>query len=197
MSEPLLPGAERLPEQPGEPQVQARKTSWPDVIGIIGIILGILGIIGNIGNVFYPFGIFVAEGFLSHAAPPGLFQTLLGFMPPVAVVTLTGLVKMALSVLLLIGSIHLRNRRRSGVNLLRLWAIIRIPWIALEMGLAFVIVRTVLPNLPHIRAYSVSTEMAVAFGMMLGMLIAMSIPIFILIWFSCAPIRSETETWVR
>jgi hypothetical protein len=195
MSEPVLPGAELPPPGPEEPAVPVRKSSWPDVLGIIGIILGALGIFGNLGNVFYPISRFFLGQIAIHSPTPGLFHTMLGFMPPAAIVMLTGLVKVALSLLLLVGSIQLKNRRRQGAGLLKTWAIIKIPWTVLEMGLAFVIVRAILPGLPHLRSYDVPVEFAVWSGMLIGLLIALSVPVFVLVWFYSPSIANEVDSW--
>jgi len=149
-----------------------------------------------LGNVLYPFGREIALRFTSHALPPGLFESIMGFMPPVAVMALTGMVKLALAILLLVGAIYLKNRRRSGVQLLKVWAIIRIPWIVLEMGLAFIIIRRVFPTLPHVSiGLGPPIEAAVWFGMFIGMLVAISCSVFILIWFGIASIKAEVATW--
>lgn len=202
MSEPLLPGAENLPPTPeephtGEPVIQQKKTSWPDVLGILGIIFGMLGILGELGNVFYPLIRPVMFHFIGRTMSPGVFESFLGFMPPAAVIMFTGIVKMALAVLLLTGSIYLKKRSKIGVRLLRIWAIIMIPWVILEMGFASFIVRRMFPHLPYVVEWGPSLDHLVQFGMAFGMLIALAAPIFVLAWFGSSSIASETEGWAE
>lgn len=194
MSEPL-PGAENPPPLPGGPPAETRKTTWPDVIGIIAIILGGLGILSEIGNVLYPFIEPVMNRFLSRTMPPGTFQAFLGFMPPTLIIMFSGMVKLVLAVVMLIGGIHLKNRRKLGVNILKIWSIIAIPWAVLEMGFASFLVRRMFPQLPHVVEWGPRTDILVQAGMVTGLLIMLSVPIFLLAWFGNRSVSTEVTSW--
>lgn len=194
MSEPL-PGAEIPPPSPlGSPAV-TKSTTWPDVIGIIAIILGALGILSEIGNVFYPFIQPMMNRVLSRTMPPGAFEAFLGFMPPGLIIMFSGLVKLILAVVMLIGGIHLKNRRKLGVKILKVWSIIAIPWAVLEMGFAGIVVRSMFPHLPRVVEWGPRTDLFVQGGMMAGLLIMLSVPVFLLAWFGSRSVSTEVAGW--
>jgi len=111
------------------------------------------------------------------------------------VVMLSGLVEMALAALLLTGGIFLKNRRRLGVLLLKIWAWISIPWAILETGFANVLVRRMLPRLPHIQGGEIPLEGFIQVGIFFGLLVSLAIPIFALAWFGSRSISAEVADW--
>lgn len=194
-----LPLGGESPVTPGEPAPPAGSapagSSWPDVMGIIAIIVGAIGILSKLGTVFYPFFRPWAIEFASRHAPPGTIESFFGFLPDTAVVMLSGLVEMGLAILLLIGGIHLRNRRQLGARVLKIWAWISIPWAVLETGLATVMVRGIMPRLPHVRSLDFPIDGFVQFGIAFGLLFALAVPIFLLAWFGSRSISAEVSGW--
>ncbi len=207
-----LPGAEQpgLPDDPidlpiggeeiGEPPPGPTRpapagSSWPDVMGIIAIILGAIGILSKMGAIFYPFIRPVAVGFISRSDLPGTIESFLGFLPDPMVVMLSGMVEMALAALLLAGGIFLKNRRRLGVLLLKIWAWISIPWAVLETGLAHVLVQRMLPRLPHIQGVEIPLGGFIQAGIFFGLIISLAVPIFALAWFGSRSTSAEVADW--
>ena len=173
----------------------AAKSSWPDIMGIIGIVLGAIGILSKMGAVFYPIFRPVAIDFIRRSAPPGTIESFLGFLPNSMVVMLSGLLEMGLAILLLIGGLYLKNRRQQGVQLLKIWAWISIPWAVMETGLASVMVQRMLPRIPHVAALEFPVDGFVHIGMLFGMMISLAIPIFVLAWFNSRSISTEVSGW--
>jgi len=164
-------------------------------MGIIAIVLGAIGILSKMGAVFYPLVRPVAINLVRRGALPGTIESFLGFLPNSMVIMLSGLLEMGLAVLLLIGGLYLKNRRKQGVQLLKIWAWISIPWAVLETGLASVFMRGILPRLPHVSSWSGSVDGFVHIGIFFGMMISLAIPIFILAWFSSRSISTEVSGW--
>jgi hypothetical protein len=189
-------GGEPVGAPPPEPLVARTSGSdWPDVMGVIAIILGAIGILSKMGAAFYPFIRPVAVGLFSRNVPPGTIESFFGFLPDTMVVMLSGLIEMGLAVLLLIGGIFLKNRRRLGVQLLKIWAWISIPWALLETGLANVLVRRMLPSLPHLDVIDFPMGGFIHAGVIFGLIISLAVPIFVLAWFGGRSVSAEISSW--
>lgn len=113
-----------MPERP--------PAGWPKVFGIIGIVLGGSGIMAqSCGTIM--------------AMIPEIFSDLPGQTPEtlaaakayLPLTLLLGTLAVALSVLLLVGSIRLLHRRASSVKLLRMYAIARAIHVPVAAGVAF------------------------------------------------------------
>ncbi|MFC1530286.1 hypothetical protein ACFL6R_06185 [Gemmatimonadota bacterium] len=187
--------SETPPPSPADPK--SVLTTWPDVMGIIAMILGAIGILSKMGTIFYPIFRPFAFHVISRNAPPGTVESFLGFMPDTMVVMISGLIEMALAVLLLVGGYLLKNRRQRGVQFLRIWAWISIPWAVLETGFANIMVRRILPNLPHVGSWDWPVGGFVHVGLYFGLMVSLAVPIFVLAWLGSRSISSETAGWVE
>ena len=183
------------PPSPADPKPTG--TTWPDVMGIIAMILGAIGILSKMGTILYPVFRPFALRVISRSTPPGTIESFLGFLPDTMVVMISGLIEMALAVLLLIGGYLLKSRRRQGIQLLRIWAWISIPWAVLETGFASMMVRRILPSLPHVGSWDWPVGGFVHVGIFFGLMVSLAVPIFILAWFGSRSISSETAGWVE
>ncbi len=183
-------------EPPSEPVAKTTAGSnWPDIMGIIAIILGAIGILSKMGAIFYPLIRPVAVNVISRNVPPGTIESFLGFLPDTMVVMFSGLIEMALAILLLLGGWWLKNRRRLGIQVLKIWAWISIPWAILETGFANLMVRRLIPNLPHAGSWDWPVEGFVHVGLFFGLMVSLAIPIFVLAWFGSRTIASEVSDW--
>ena len=164
-------------------------------LGVVGIILGVLGILNEVGNLFYPLIRPTMMELMERTVPPGVMESIVGFLPPAIVIMLSALAEISMAILLLVGAVHLRRRRRRGAGLIRLWAIIRIPWTVLEVGMANLILRRMLPTLSHLSEFGEPSEWVIGAGMTAGLLFGLAVPLFVLIWFSRSTIAAEVAGW--
>jgi len=103
------------------------------------------------------------------------------------------------AVMLLVGGIRLLRRRASSVALLRAWAVAKLVLALLLAGYALLIFAS---NLEMMQAElqpsgtSADTMRAAAFfGVAFNLIWQWALPIFMLVWFSRAPIRASTARW--
>ncbi len=184
-AEGTTPPLQPLPYRPVEPV----RTVWPTVLGIIGIIFGAFGILSGLWAG-------VAE------MVPALHQAAASQPTPISgtYAMITGLVNIALAVLLLVGGITLIGRRALAVTLLKTWAIVDI--ITAIGGFVFVLagmsqmVQTMQQQNPAMaKAPPAVLEAAIIGGICIGGLFALALPIFTLIWFGRQKIKDEIAAW--
>ena len=103
-------------------------TKWPKVIGIISLIYACIGLVG------------VTCSGASIVVLPLLPEALRAGMEMPPIVRFTGAVQviltLGLGILMLAGAIKLLRRRRSGVGLLKKWAVLRIVLLLLSVVVA-------------------------------------------------------------
>jgi hypothetical protein len=162
---------------------------------MLGIILGVFGILNEVGNLFYPLLRPAMIELMERTTPPGVMESIVGFLPPAIVIMLSAVAELSMAILLLVGGVHLRRRRPIGAKLVRLWGIIRIPWTVLEVGLANFILRRMLPAFSHLSEYGEPSEWVLGVGMTAGLLFGLAVPVFVLVWFSRGSIAAEVAGW--
>jgi hypothetical protein len=184
---------------PTDPQVldfnvaaagEARRSSWPDVIGIIGIILSVIIFVDKLDDLMT---LTWTEEQWSRLLGTPLAETIVRSLPPVGWRLVSSVAQMALAVLLLSGSLALRRRRRAGISRCRTWAMLAIAWVAVEIGWAIWWLSRYPEGLIGIPA--ATWQGFAAFGIAVALVLLLAFPVFLLIWFSRGEVRAEYEGW--
>ncbi len=164
---------------------------WPKVIGTIGAVLGVIMVVDKTDDLAL-IPLMWAEDSRRFLLGPELSEAVAGSMPraiwPFLYLLLGGL----LGLLLVVGSLRLRRRRRSGVALCRAWAWLSIAWLAIGAAGA----------LWWLARYSdeISRHAGPGWdrGALSGALVALlmlAYPVFLLVWLSRAPVKAEYQSW--
>jgi hypothetical protein len=194
--ERMAPPTEQGPlGQPGPPG------AWPTVIGVIEIVFGVLGAIRGVFGIFGPLLMELLAGFIpkdaSGAATFEIQRKVTADWAPVLIALAA--VSLGVAVLLLIAGINLCRRRPSGANLSVLWAALKS---ALALGNAIVGYFVQADTLEAMRQAGQTTAgfggLANSFalaGVVIGLLWALALPVFVLIWFARPAIKREVAGW--
>jgi len=126
-----------MPEEPPAPvdgsypeyeDFEPPDTKWPKVIGIISLIYAIGGLLCQVaGSVWVVFG---AEAVMGMTGADIEMSMLVKVLTIVSAVLLFGV-----GVLMLVGSVNLLRRRRSGVSALKMWVVLRLLLLVVGIGL--------------------------------------------------------------
>ncbi len=164
---------------------------WPASVGTLGIILGILVFIDNLDDLLLP--IIWPEDQWRKLLAPEVADLVARSLPSPAWLAITSLSWMALAILLIVGSLRIRRRQLSGVGLCRRWA-----WLAIAMlGVEAVrSVRWFAQNLEELQRLAPGQWQGLTvFVTTTVMLVMLSYPIFLLVWFSRPRIRQDYLAW--
>ena len=179
------------PTQAPPPLVRA--SVWPTVVGIIGIIYASLSLFGTFCGLAYPFILpLYVDWMRSVGVPEQDVQEWEISMPPIGWTVLAGVVGLALVILLFVGAVRLLRRQASGARLCALWSWIIIPWtiIATVITLVFHF------NVP-VPSGGQGEQIGTAILTVIGTVIGLVLPVFMVIWFSRATIKSQVAQWRR
>jgi hypothetical protein len=168
-----------------------RRPAWPTVFGVLGIIFGSFGILSSCCGVLW---IWIMPAYIDLLKKSGLPQDQIDMMqagmPPAAWTMFSGVIGLALAILLLVGSIGLVRRKRSGVQMCAIWAVVQIIWVVLAIGLNYWFI-----------AHATSGQQAPGqmFGTGIGLccsaIFGLILPILMLIWFNLGGSKAEIATW--
>lgn len=195
------------PQYPGPIPTQA--SAWPTVIGTILIVIASLGLLFNVcggvmSTIMPAIMSKVAES--SPQANDAVFQAQIAVMQKyMGWSIINALVMLALSVIMLMGGIGIVRRRRSGVTMSRLWAVLRIIWAIPASYVGYVVSMETFKAMEQASADSGQTGMPAGvmgfmqglgvIGVIIGFVIVCLLPGFILIWFALPKIKAEVATW--
>jgi amino acid transporter len=179
------------PTQAPPPLVRA--SVWPTVVSIIGIIYASLGLFGTFCGLAF---LFILPSYADWLQSFGMseqdVQAMETSMPPIGWTVLTSLVGLALIILLFVGALKLLRRQASGARLCALWSWIIIPW---------TIIATVITLVFQLTAPAPSSgrgqQIAGAIGGVIGTVVGLAFPVFVVIWFSRPTIKSQVAQWRR
>ena len=186
---PLTPFPAAPPTQPGLLPVAQAVSKWPTVFGVIGIIVGVLGALG------------AAWGIISSFALPQMMQE----APALSAASLEKLQRLTIinstmglpvAVLLLVSAIGLVTRRRWSVSASKAWAVLRILVGILSTALGLWMQEAFMEASPAMAGVSSGLIRGMqVFGAILGIAWSCTLPVFALIWFSRAKIKTEVAAW--
>lgn len=110
-----------------EPAQSSRESRWPKVIGVLSLIYALLGMLCAFSTVGSPW---LTEWLTRLGGVPMEFPVWLKITA-----VISGLLNVILGFIMFFGAINLLRRRRSGVSMLKFWAVSRIALIVLGFGL--------------------------------------------------------------
>jgi hypothetical protein len=169
------------------PGLQARKPSWPTVVGIISLCLaGLFGLM-TIGSLIYN-----VSGF-GTAQQRQMMESMPAWFGPYQ--WLGGLFTIATYVVLAIGGAMLLKRRRAGQTLHVAYALMGILVAISGLVLTIAIMNNMqMPaNSPPQAQAMLKPMMAVS--AIFGMVFALAYPTFVLIWFTRPKVTQHIRTW--
>ena len=202
--EDIIPSAQPVapPTQPGALATPKRPTNWPMVIGTIAIVCGSGGILVGLWTAAAPLVIRLFESAIGQGQPAAVFHMQVDAMQPWHPWTVaSSLVATAIASLLLIGGIRLTKRRRSTMRLLKLWAVMKIP---------FVVITTIAALLMQERQFEIMSQpssgiatpfggefvsVMIVVGLVFGLAWGWALPVFLLIWLRRGKIKDEVAGW--
>jgi hypothetical protein len=172
----------------GTGSVDKLPSRWPGVVGTIGVILGVLMFIDKIDDLLL-IQFLRSEEKWSAMVGPELAEFIVGVIPPVSWMVSSGLIGMALAILLIVGSVRLRRRRQSGIALCRTWSWLAIAWVGIEMARAFWWFRI---HGDEVGRFASSGWEGIAyFSVAVAFLVLLAYPVFLLVWLSRHPVVSD------
>ena len=194
------------PVPPQFESVRAPDTDqWPGIIGTIAIIFGAAGTLQNgcgVAASLFQKQIYsmvagavpaAADSLAALAAQDAASERYLWLNVGLS------LLATLVAVMLLVGGIRLLRRRASSVALLRAWAVAKLVLALLLAGYGVVIFASQLEMMQaelQPSGTSANTMRAAAFfGVAFNLIWQWALPIFMLVWFSRAPIRASTARW--
>jgi hypothetical protein len=167
-------------------------TRWPRILGTLGIILGALSILDKLDDLLLA-PMFRSASWWSQLVGPDLGEKIVGWMPPPAWLAASTLIGIVLGCLLLVGSLRLRQRRRSGASLTRTWAWLAIAWLVVEIATSSAWLARYTGQLDDLS--SAAWQVPAALGIVITFALLAVYPVFLLIWFDRTPIQSEVASW--
>jgi hypothetical protein len=190
------------PTSPGK--IGSTRTTWPQVLGIISIVLGVLGCLSNAWQVLSAFYYNTFMGFLRVGSGPGLAsfdatQTAMHALR-IPIAFFAGLALLSSGLFVWAGIATLR-RTRLGPTLHVTSAILRILAGIGSTYVSFIVQSRVAAAMsapgaaPMAAAAKNAMEVAQIIGVLLWLVVTVSYPTFILIWFFRRVIRAETQRW--
>jgi len=120
-------------------------------------------------------------------------RTIAAAMPPMPWQILIAVVQIGLGGYLIAGSLRLRRRKASNVEICRTWAKATVLWVLVSMGLALWWVARIGGDLPGVSQAQV--ESAATWGVALAAIFLLAYPLFMLYWLSRDAIQAETAAW--
>jgi len=181
------------PTMPGE-VIQGRPASaWPTVFGVIGIILAAWGILSTGCGAIMLAGVGGALGSMGGMGQQMQAAGLTGIAMIVGVLKL--IVSMGLAVFLLVASIGVLKRTRSGADQMVMWS-----WARIVLGIIFLVLELATTNYGAVQQQGGGVPQGVLigsiiFGVVIGLVFMLWFPVLNLIWFNRATIRAEVSQW--
>ncbi len=164
---------------------------WPGVLGVIGMVLGGLTLLDKASDLLWL--LVWSEGDWYRVLPSQLARLVVSVMPPTAWIAITTLIWIALSVLLINGSLELYRRHRSGILRSRLWARLAIGWIAVEWTVGLWWFTTIADDLSTVAPAGWQATAVPAILLVLALMLAY--PVFLLVWLGRPSVAHEHAGW--
>lgn len=185
------------PQQPGEIGSPEQAASWPKVIGAISIVLACGACLGGVWG-------FLAPAFLEAVAknvPANQAAPFAAMQEWSTWIVVRSALTMLIALVLLVTGIDLLRRRRRGIKLGRVWAVLK-----MIFGVAGALVglamqqeqlQEISQQMSQQNAPISGSVLAVlgAVGVVFGILWTCAFPVFLLIWFSRAKVKTEYAQW--
>jgi hypothetical protein len=182
---------------------RSTEPGWPRWLGILSIVFGSLMILNGCFGALYMslVGTFAQmfENMPNGDQFVGMYDAL-DESKGIAIAEM--LVRMGLGVMLLISGIDLTARRRRGVRLSRVWAVVRLLLIGLAVPLQVVMSRDQLDaTMDAVKEAGMPTSMESMFGAFTVVAVGIQVvwqawyPIFLLIWLRRPRVKEYWQSW--
>ena len=171
------------------PGLQARKPSWPIVVGIISLcVAGLFGLMTIVGLLMNVLGLGNVQQREMMASMPDWFHPYQW---------IGGLFTIATYAVLAIGGAMLLKRRRAARTLHVAYALmgVLVAISGLIVTVTMMNCMTLPPNAPPGAQAIVKATMAIS--AVFGMVFALAYPTFVLIWFTRPKVAQHIQTWTR
>lgn len=206
MPEPQAAAAFAPPTSPGRLAKPEQAAAWPGVVATICIIFGSLGTLGSLISLVWHilFASGLLDKFFEWVSSPGP-----GMNPAVAMKEHTALIivsevlKLALSVMLLAIGIGMLQRRPGCVPLAKAWSVVKIIFTLVGTAIGIWMQKQMLQgmmsgsNVPVNATPTMSLFMSS--GAVLGGLLAVAwgcaLPVFLLVWLHLRSVKIEIARW--
>ncbi len=167
------------------------ESRWPGVIGMIGIILGVLIAIDQIDDLLIH--VWWTEADWARYLGPDIADLIVHASGSTVLRVLSSVAEACLGVFLVVASVRLRARRRSGVSLSRTWSWLAIVFALVETATAAVLLSEWREEMAAMSGSDV--EGYVRFGIGVALAIMIAWPLFLLIWTGLDSVEIEVESW--
>jgi hypothetical protein len=164
---------------------------WPLTVGMIGAVIGVIMLVDQVDDLLGP--VFWTAEEWRRLVGQELADFLVRTMPARGWMVAKNLAGMALGVLLVVGSLRLRRRRRSGVTLCRTWAGLAIAWLAVQVAWVTVWFSRHAAEIPGLPPEGWQGTTLVAVVLALAVLLAW--PVALLTQLARPRVREEVEGW--
>jgi len=154
-------------------------SKWPVVVGVIAIVLSALGLFGGVCGLAM---LSLAKPFMQKM--PNMPADVMEITP--ALIGMTA-VNLGLSVILLAVGIGLLKRRAWSVRLGKVWAVVNI--------IAVIVNIIVAPRMATAQSGNQAEAVGASVGMFCGAIFSLAFPVFLLIWLFRARIKQEVASW--
>lgn len=192
---PIVATPAAPPTAPAPITAAPAKAVWPVVLGTICIVFGVGGLLVNVWGVIA--NLFLGDFFARLAAPDGsgdAAERMTGHLFASGLLSVLGV---AIAGLLLASGIGMIVRRRWSSRTVQLWAVLKIVFSLAALVPALLMQQVQFQSMntgprPIPANYLMIVMVA---GLVLGLLWAWALPIFVLLWFRRAAVRSEVANW--
>jgi hypothetical protein len=178
-----------------EPFLQPQASNWPKVIGIIAIIFGAGGVLASIFGLLAP----LLNDKLMEILPAEDRAALESQPDPTALMNALTVLQLALGVVLIVAGAKLIARRVSGPRLARTWASIKAVIVVVLAIVTYPAAKQAAEQAAKIQnQQSLPQSMQdtiIIFGLIIGLIWSLALPVFMLIWFSRGKIKHEVAEW--
>ena len=167
------------------------ESRWPKMIGMIGIILGGLIALDQIDDLLIH--LWWSEADWAGFVGPDIADLIMRASGSIYSRVFASIAQLCLGVLLVVASVRLRARRRSGASLSRTWAWLAVAYAIVEIGTAAFVLSAWSDDMAQIAG--AGWEAWVAYGLWTALAMMLAWPLFLLIWFARQNVKSEVESW--
>ena len=167
------------------------ESRWPNVIGMIGIILGALIALDQFDDLLIH--LWWNEADWAGYVGPDIADLIMRAAGSIYGRIFASIAQLCLGILLVVASVRLRARRRSGGFLSQTWAWLAIAYAIIEIGTAALVLSAWSEEVVQIAG--AGWEAWVAYGLWAALATMIAWPLFLLIWFARQTVKSEIAGW--
>lgn len=191
------------PEAPPSVPVPVRpvelRATWPTLLGVVSIVMGVAGMFMGLASLMSIWAVKI-----SASVSPGMQDEMLAVPRKWMWWTITsGLISAGVAAMLLAGGIGIAMRRRWGVRVQQVWAVVKLAWSPIVVGMAVMVQMEQMQVTKAMMAKQSASAPAfmgamepVTYVMMVFMLLWMiALPVASLVWLRTEKAKREISGW--